>query len=177
MRPAVLEQGPFTLRLPTAEDVSWIFHACQDPDIQRFTMVPVPYRPAHAVEWVTQAATRCETGVALDLVVAKTETGELLGAASLKMVDADAQAELGYWVDRYVRREGVASAAVTALERHAAAELGVRSARLRIAVDNVASRGLAAALGYELAGPDEDLCEGLATVSYVKSLAKSLASS
>ena len=67
----------------------------------------------------------------------------------------------------------MATAAVTALERHAADELGIRSARLRIAVDNVASRGLAAALGYELAGPDEDLCKGLETVSYVKSLASS----
>ena len=172
MRPAVLEQGPFTLRLPTAEDVSWIFHACQDPDIQRFTMVPVPYRPSHAVEWVTQAATRSKTGVALDLVVAKTETGELSGRQH-QAAGRVGQAELGYWVDRYVRREGVASAAVIALERYAAAELGVRSARLRIAVDNVASRGLAAALGYELAGPDEELCQGLATVSYLKSLASS----
>ena len=70
MRPPVLEHGPFTLRLPRAEDVSWIFHACQDPEIQRFTLVPVPYRPADAVTWVTNAASRCEAGVALDLVVA-----------------------------------------------------------------------------------------------------------
>ncbi len=56
MTPPVLEQGPFTLRLPRAEDVSWIFHACQDPEIQRYTMVPVPYRPADAVTWVTDAA-------------------------------------------------------------------------------------------------------------------------
>jgi RimJ/RimL family protein N-acetyltransferase len=59
------------------------------------------------------------------------------------------------------------------LERHAGTELGIRSTRLRIAVDNVASRGLAVALGYELAGRDEDLCKGLETVSYVKSLASS----
>jgi RimJ/RimL family protein N-acetyltransferase len=167
----VLEQGPFTLRLPRAEDVSWVFHACQDPEIQRFTMVPVPYRPADAVAWVNLAKTRCEAGVALDFVVARTESGELLGAASLEVVEGEGTAELGYWVDRDARREGVATAAVTALERHGSAELGIRSARLRIAVDNAASRGLAVALGYELAGPDEDLCKGLETVSYVKSLA------
>jgi RimJ/RimL family protein N-acetyltransferase len=169
----VLEQGPFTLRLPRAEDVSWVFHACQDPDIQRFTMVPVPYRPADAVAWVNLAATRCEAGVALDFVIARTESGELMGAASLRMAGDEDRGELGYWVDRDARRQGVASAAVTALERHAAAELGIRSTRLRIAVDNVASRGLAVALGYELDGPDEDLCKGLETVSYVKSLASS----
>jgi RimJ/RimL family protein N-acetyltransferase len=173
MTPPVLEEGPFTLRLPRTEDVSWVFHACQDPEIQRFTLIPVPYRPADAVAWVNLAATRCEAGVALDFVVARTESGELLGAATLKLMDADGTAELGYWVDRDARREGVATAAVTALERHAAGELGIRSTRLRIAVDNLASRGLAVALGYELAGADEDLCKGLETVSYVKSLASS----
>jgi RimJ/RimL family protein N-acetyltransferase len=173
MRSPVLEQGPFTLRLPRAEDVSWVYHACQDPEIQHFTMVPVPYRPADAVAWVNLAATRCEAGVALDFVVARTESGELVGAASLKLAEGEDTAELGYWVDRDARRGGVASAAVIALERHAGAELGIRSTRLRIAVDNVASRGLAVALGYELAGRDEDLCKGLETVSYVKSLASS----
>jgi RimJ/RimL family protein N-acetyltransferase len=123
------------------------------------------------VAWVNLAKTRCEAGVALDFVVARTESGELLGAASLEVVEGEGTAELGYWVDRDARREGVATAAVTALERHGSAELGIRSTRLRIAVDNAASRGLAVALGYELAGPDEDLCKGLETVSYVKSLA------
>ena len=62
---------------------------------------------------------------------------------------------------------------VRQLEGGGADELGIRSARLRIAVENVASRRLALALGYELTGPDDDPCKGLETVSYVKSLASS----
>jgi RimJ/RimL family protein N-acetyltransferase len=87
--------------------------------------------------------------------------------------DADGQVEIGYWVDRDARRQGVATAAVTALERHGVAELGIRRVRLRIAAENRASASLALALGYEVAGPDEDGCKGLETVSYVKSLASS----
>ena len=174
MRAPVLEQGPFTLRLPRSEDVSWIFHACQDPEIQRFTMVPVPYRPADAVAWVEDAASKCAADEALHFVVARTESGELLGAASLGLAaDDDGQVEIGYWVDRDARRQGVATAAVTALERHGVAELGIRRVRLRIAADNQASASLALALGYQVAGPDEDGCKGLETVSYVKSLASS----
>jgi RimJ/RimL family protein N-acetyltransferase len=122
---------------------------------------------------VNLAGTRCEAGVALDFVVARTESGELVGTASLELGETGGAAEIGYWVDRDARREGVATAAVTALEHHGATELGIRSTRLRIVVENVASRGLAVALGYELAGRDEDLCKGLVTMSYVKSLASS----
>ena len=94
MKPPILEEGPFTLRLPRAEDVSWVFHACQDEDIQRFTMVPTPYRPSDAVAWVASAAEACATGTALDLLVMITETSELLGAASLKLTAGDGRGEI-----------------------------------------------------------------------------------
>ena len=112
MTPPVLEQGPFTLRLPRAEDVSWIFHACQDADIQRFTMVPGA-RTARAdavdVRRRTADASAARPDGARDFVVALTETGELLGAASLELTARRRQAgELGYWVERDARRQGVA---------------------------------------------------------------------
>ena len=120
VRPPVLEEGPYTLRLPRTEDVSWIFHACQDEAIQRFTLVPVPYLPSHAVGYVTAAEECCAAGTALHFVVALTESGELLGAASLGLTTrGDGAGELGYWVERDARRQGVARRAIAALERFA----------------------------------------------------------
>jgi RimJ/RimL family protein N-acetyltransferase len=171
MKPPIIEEGPFTLRLPRAEDVSWVFHACQDEDIQRFTMVPTPYRPSDAVAWVASASETCATGTALDLLVMVTETSELLGAASLKLTAGDGRGEIGYWVERDARRRGVASAAVAALERHGADALGLSEVQLRIAEQNVASRALAEAAGYELVGAAAMSCNGLPAVIYVKSLA------
>src|SRR5262245_45291679 len=112
MKAPVLEEGPFTLRLPSAEDVSWIFHACQDEDIQRFTLIPTPYRPADAVAFIAFADECCAAGTALHFVVARTETGELLGAASLDLTQGDGVGELGYWVERWSRRQGVGRAAI-----------------------------------------------------------------
>jgi hypothetical protein len=39
-----LADDAIRLRAPSAADVPAITEACQDPDIQHFTFVPVPYR-------------------------------------------------------------------------------------------------------------------------------------
>ncbi len=172
MRPPVLEEGPYTLRLPRTEDVSWIFHACQDEAIQRFTLVPVPYLPSHAVGYVTAAEECCAAGTALHFVVALTESGELLGAASLGLTaPGDGAGELGYWVERDARRQGVARRAIAALERFARDEVGLRELVVPILTDNAASRGLVEACGYTLLGDGPELAPGRPSVRYGKVLA------
>jgi RimJ/RimL family protein N-acetyltransferase len=170
MMPPTLEEGPFTLRLPRAEDVSWVFHACQDEDIQRFTTVPSPYAPADAIAWVASAAEQWAQGTELALLVALTESGELLGAASLNFTHGDGRAEIGYWVERDARRRGVAAASVRALERYAAEVLHLQETFLRILEDNTASTALALACGYVSDGPDPTPCKGQAAVRYTKVL-------
>jgi RimJ/RimL family protein N-acetyltransferase len=169
--PPVLEEGPFTLRLPRAEDVSWIFHACQDDAIQRYTLVPTPYRPSDAVRYVAYAAACCAAGTALHFVVARTESGELVGAASLGLTEGDGVGEVGYWVECYSRRQGVARAALAALERYAVEAFGLRELRAPILTDNVASRALVEACGYSLLGDGPDLAPGRPAVRYGKALA------
>jgi RimJ/RimL family protein N-acetyltransferase len=171
VRPPVLEEGPYTLRLPRTDDVSWIFHACQDEGIQRFTLVPVPYLPSHAVGFVTVAEECCAAGTALHFVVALTESGELLGAASLGLTAGDGAGELGYWVERDARRQGVARRAIAALERFARDEVGLRELAVPILTDNAASRGLVEACGYTLVGDGPELAPGRPSVRYGKVLA------
>lgn len=170
MTPPTLEEGPFTLRLPRAEDVSWVFHACQDEEIQRFTTVPSPYAPADAIAWVGSAAEQWSQGAELRLLVALTESGELLGAAGLNLTHGDGRGEIGYWVERDARRRGVAAASVRALERYAAEVLHLEETFLRIVEDNTPSAAVALACGYVSAGTDPTLCNGQAAVRYVKAL-------
>jgi RimJ/RimL family protein N-acetyltransferase len=47
-----LVDGDLRLRRPTEADVPAITTACQDPDIQRWTRVPSPYREEHARSYV-----------------------------------------------------------------------------------------------------------------------------
>ena len=134
-RPPVLEQGPPPA--PTAaEDVSWVFHACQDPEIQRFTHVPVPYRPdrrggvgrttAHALRGRCRPTSSCPT-----------ETASFSGRpASYR--GRRRLGELGYWVERDV--------AARAWPRRWSRRWNARARqlgsgrRLRHRRDNVASR-------------------------------------
>jgi RimJ/RimL family protein N-acetyltransferase len=166
--PPVIEHGPYTLRLPTAADVSWVFHACQDEDIQRFTQVPSPYGPADAIAFVGFAAEACVEGSGYHFLVAITETGELVGAASVGVHD-EGYGEIGYWVERDARRQGVARSAVEAVEAWSRGALGVGEWRLSIAEANVASQAVARACGYERSpSTAAEPCKGLAMVVFVK---------
>ncbi len=51
-RPPVLTGHDLVLRAPASRDVDVIHRACQDPAIQRFTRVPVPYALADAEMFV-----------------------------------------------------------------------------------------------------------------------------
>ena len=160
------------MRLPRAEDVSWIFHACQDEAIQRYTLVPVPYLPSHAVGYVVLRRGVLRRGNGAALVVALTESGELLGAASLGLTSpGDGVGELGYWVDHDARRQGVARHAIAALERFAREEVRLRGLLVPILTDNAASRALVEACDYTLLGDGPELAPGRPSVRYGKVLA------
>ncbi len=60
--PDVFTSGELVLRPPTEGDVERITEICQDPDIQRFTRVPVPDRTEDAASFVTMANQALESG-------------------------------------------------------------------------------------------------------------------
>jgi RimJ/RimL family protein N-acetyltransferase len=91
-----LADDTIRLRAPAADDVPAITEACQDPDIQYFTFVPVPYREQDARDWVDGAAARAASGEALSLVIAD-DRAKLLGTVGLLRPD---------WVKRTVSIKG-----------------------------------------------------------------------
>ena len=50
----VLTDGVVTLRAHTAEDIECVSYMCQDPEMQRWTTIPVPYDRQNAVNFVTE---------------------------------------------------------------------------------------------------------------------------
>jgi len=172
MEPFEIEYGPFTLRPPADADIPWIFDACQDRSIQRYTTVPAPYRADDAVAWVRRAAELRAQRAEHHFLIALTESGELLGAASFRPVAATGRAEIGYWVDRYARGRGAASGAVLGLEAWASSvtSLHVGETFLRIAEENEASCRVASRCGYRLAGTDPESFRGLPVLLFSKRL-------
>src|SRR4051812_47273117 len=50
----VLTDGVVTLRAHTADDIVSVYQMCQDPVMQRWTTIPVPYLREHAVNFLTE---------------------------------------------------------------------------------------------------------------------------
>lgn len=118
--------GPVTLRPWEPADVSFVYDACQDLEIQRWTNLPSPFRASDAVALLQFSTTLRERGTAALFAVVSTDQGELLGAVSLRDIERDeGRASIGYWVAVDARGRGVAMNAVAAASRWAFAALGV----------------------------------------------------
>ena len=123
---SVVEVEELTLRPPRADDVAWIYDACQDPEIQRWIPIPSPYRARDAVEFFNGATAGWADHTRFVFVICATETGELLGAVEVRSIDyIAATARIGFWLAREGRGRGAATKAVSGLVRWCAEALGL----------------------------------------------------
>jgi RimJ/RimL family protein N-acetyltransferase len=163
----IIEAGPYTLRRPDPTDIPWIFTACQDPELGRWTQIPRPYRPEDAVAFVENRMREV-----WPFVITRTESGELLGAIALKSFDPQSGCgEIGYWLAAEARGHGTMSTALAALETATTVHLGAREMILRIADGNAASLAVAQRAGYAPAGREPASCNGLDALVFKKRLA------
>lgn len=154
MDPVELRQGDLLLRPWVPGDAEAVFRACQDPLIQRWTNVPVPYTREHAETFVGSFTSRVwaeETDAPLGVFDAG--SGELLGATGLVALDRQAGiGEIGYWTAPWARGRGVATGAAYATTRWALESLGLHRVVWRAQVGNHASRLVAARIGVRFEG-------------------------
>ncbi len=145
-----LADDAIRLRAPATDDVPAITEACQDPDIQHFTFVPVPYREEHARDWVAGAPARAAAGEQLSLVIADArDRAELVGTVGLLRPDWGRRTiEIGYWVAPWERGRGLAVRAVKLLAPWALRTLDLTRVACDVDVDNVASRQVAQRAGF-----------------------------
>jgi RimJ/RimL family protein N-acetyltransferase len=145
-----LADDAILLRAPSAADVPAITEACQDPDIQHFTFVPVPYCEQDACDWVDGAAARSAAGAALSLVIADGDDhAQLLGTVSLQRPDwVQHTIEIGYWVAPWARGRGLAVRAVKLLAPWALRKLDLARVACNVDVDNAVSRQVAQRAGF-----------------------------
>jgi RimJ/RimL family protein N-acetyltransferase len=151
---ALIELEPFSERHLAAVEAM-----LDDPDMQRFTRIPVPAPPGFARTWLEryEAGRRDGTRECFAIV----EDGELLGLTMAPAIDREGlTVELGYAVAPAARGRGVASAALRLTTEWAFAELGALRVELHISAANEASKRVAARCGY--------VREGVLRSRYVK---------
>jgi ribosomal-protein-serine acetyltransferase len=109
------------------------------------------YSASDAAAWVHRCVAQRAAGAALHFAICDAD-GSLLGVISLEDLDRSTErATLGYWVATPATGRGVATAAVGRCLAWAAVNTDVRCVRALIAPDNVASRRVAEANGFQVA--------------------------
>ncbi|GHJ45758.1 hypothetical protein Cs7R123_31000 [Catellatospora sp. TT07R-123] len=140
---------------PWAErDVEEVSRACGDPEIARYLpLLPSPYTAGDARWWITTGAPAAWQADGAAWAVVDPATDRVLGGAGMSHVVAGrGQAEVGYWVAPWARRQGVATAAARAVAGWAFRERGLVRLELLTAATNEASQRVALAAGFTREG-------------------------
>jgi RimJ/RimL family protein N-acetyltransferase len=119
-----------------------------DPDIKRFTRLPVPAPPDFPRTWLGRYEQGRRDGTS-DAFAIEDEAGEFLGCVMAFGIEADAKTgELGYLVAPAARGRGVATKALRLLTEWGFGERGLLRLELMISVQNEASKAVAERAGY-----------------------------
>lgn len=145
------------LRTLQSSDAEWIYHACQDAEVQHWTKIPRPYTREHAKSFVVD-----QNGELLANAIINSRTGEPAGVAGIHHIK-DGVATVGYWIAPQARRAGAASTALRIMPSIARRIGDAQTVRAIIAETNVASRATAERAGFNIARKSAEQCPDGAT--------------
>ncbi|MEU9300490.1 GNAT family N-acetyltransferase [Streptomyces sp. NPDC048269] len=155
MEPISLTTARLDLRPFGPADEDEVYAAAQDPDIQRWTMVPSPYERAHAHVFVNEIVPNgWREDTAYPFAVRLGAGGPLVAAVGVHVHEAFGtnSYEIGYWAAKEHRGQGFMTEAVTAVARWAFTELGAVRLEWRAEAGNTASRAVAEKAGFRFEG-------------------------
>jgi len=145
-----LVDGPTALRPWRDSDVQAIAHACQDPEIARWTRVPDNYTENDARAYLLQRYDAILAGTTAPFAIVGTPpSGQLLGSITLMRLDwHHRRGEVGYWLARDARGQGHATRAVRLICHWGFRSLGLERLDLMAATGNVPSQRVAERAGF-----------------------------
>ncbi len=140
-----------TLRPLGPQDIDSVYAACQDPEVSRWTTVPVPYRREDAEMFAgTIAPEAWATGKEYCFAVLDRQ-GQLVAVTGLMDRIGNAR-EIGFWAVKEHRGQGYMTEAVRAVTRWGFEALRVDRIEWKAEVGNHASRAVAEKAGFRLEG-------------------------
>ncbi len=162
----------FEIREPLFADAKWITQACQDSEIQRWTLVPRPYKREHALGFIENKINEAHRWVIEDQA-----TNEPVGVISIHAIDLDTgDADTGYWIAPWCRRRGAAAYALNLVEQFALTIPTIKFLSAHIAETNAASRATASRAGFINMGSSAESCPDgnnqVPALTYVKQLTR-----
>jgi RimJ/RimL family protein N-acetyltransferase len=147
-----LTDGVVALRGLRPTDADQVVAALRDPDIVRWTRVPADYTHDDFEAYLRHSAETAAAGTSLSLLIVDADDhGRVLGSCGLHELGS-ARPDIGYWVARGSRGQGVAPRAATLMREHAAATLGLSLIEVLVHPDNVPSQRVAEKAGFVRTG-------------------------
>ncbi|MGV9252796.1 GNAT family N-acetyltransferase [Streptomyces sp. NPDC003697] len=151
MEPATLTTDRLLLRTVGPRDADAVHAAAQDPDIQRWTTIPSPYRPEHARGFTERTVPEGWASGSVFTFGVFLPAGELAGMLGITMRSLG-EGEIGFWAAREHRGRGHVTEAVLAAARWAFTEVPLDRIEWRAEVGNHASRAVAERAGFTMEG-------------------------
>jgi RimJ/RimL family protein N-acetyltransferase len=147
-----LTDGIIVLRALRPEDAAEVCRACQDPQIQHFTQVPVPYLPEHAEVWVSSNAALWAEALSANFAVIERESAMFLGVVGIVGADHTGhEAGFGYWTAAWARGRGRTTRAVRLASDWALLEGGLERLHAEVEEANPASARVIESAGFNRA--------------------------
>lgn len=141
------------LRPPKAGDAQALVRYADDPDVVRYTFLPVPYGIHQAHRFIAEARDSFEAADSCLFVVERLDTGEVVGTMGLDPIDEeDLRGDVGYWLGAPHRGQGLAFDALSSLLAFAFDDLGLQRVQARVLPGNDRSIRLLGRHGFEEEG-------------------------
>jgi RimJ/RimL family protein N-acetyltransferase len=150
MPPLRLQTSRLTLRPFQLSDAPDVQRLAGDIEISRVTLnIPHPYEDGMAESWIAKQQATPHT---LNFAITERETGILCGCVGLSIDEANARAELGYWIGVPFWNRGYCTEAARALVDHAFEGLNLERIEARHLNINPASGSVIKKIGLKLKG-------------------------
>lgn len=152
MEPPVLHTPRLIVRAFAEDDIEDIYLACQDPEIQRWTTVPVPFLRKHAEDFVREIYPRgWETNSHRILGSFHRESGALVSTLTAAATGYRV-VEIGYWTSKTQRGHGLTAEGLDAFVRWIFLCLRAQRVEWQGIVGNPGSFAVAEKVGFRFEG-------------------------
>lgn len=153
MEPITLTTERLLLRPFGPQDADATYAACQDPDIQRWTVVPSPYSRADAELFTAKLTPQgWQDDSMYNFAVVLHGSGILVGALGINRRNLPGTYEVGFWTAREHRGLGYMTEAVLGSARWTFLSLAADRLEWRAEVGNTPSRAVARRAGFRMEG-------------------------
>ncbi|MBU0455263.1 MAG: GNAT family N-acetyltransferase [Pseudomonadota bacterium] len=124
MKEPSIETERLLLRMPQRIDIQEVVEKINDKEIAENTStIPYPYDASDAEIWLEKSKKLYEAGEGVNFVITLKNSGEIVGGTGLKIEKEHQHAELGYWIAKAYRGQGICTEAAKGLIQYGFKEL------------------------------------------------------